>query len=437
MKTNRFSWLPTQRVIALLGCMLLAPSCKKDTVEMADPTAGLVTVLAWNQATTVAVTRMTNPATGFFVLPHVEARAYAIVSLAMYDALNNIQLKNAPYALQGALVPDASPDAAVCAAAHDALVVVLPSEQTYADSLYQALLGKVSAGDAKTKGVALGQAAAKAILAKRANDGSDKAQIPISISSTPGSYQYTPPFDGPPFNGYYALAGWKDVQPFVLTAANQFRPVPPPALTSADYTTNFNDVKSLGGATSTVRTADQSAMALFWLDNSGLQWNRVARTMLAAQNKDTYATVRLLALLQLAIADTYVAVGDAKSTYMRWRPITAIRQAASDGNPDTAPDAAWLPFAFPNPPDAEYPSGHATAGAAAAAVLKGFFGTDAAAFSITNNAGKTRSYTSFSQASDENALSRVYAGYHFRDSSTKGQLLGTQLGNYVFQNALP
>lgn len=131
--------------------------------------------LAWNQASTVAVTRMTNPTTGFFVLPHVEARAYAIISLAMYDALNTIQQKNAPYALQSPLVPDASPDAAVCAAAHDALVVVLPTEQAYADSLYQALLGKISPGDAKTKGVALGQAAAKAILAKRASDGSDNA----------------------------------------------------------------------------------------------------------------------------------------------------------------------------------------------------------------------------------------------------------------------
>ena len=437
MKTNYFPRLLALWVATLLGGALLASSCQKTTVEATDPTAGRATVLAWNQASTVAVTRMTNPATGFFVFPHVEARAYAIISLAMYDALNNIQQKNAPYALHGTLVPDASPDAAVGAAAHDALVAVLPSQQPYADSLYQAMLGKIAAGDAKTKGVALGQAAAKAILAKRANDGADIAQIPITISPTPGSYQYTPPFDGPPFNGYYALAGWQNVKPFVLTAANQFRPVPPPALTSADYTTNFNDVKSIGGATSTVRTADQSAIALFWLDNSGLQWNRVARTVLAAQNADTYATVRLLALLQMSVADTYVAVGDAKSFYMRWRPITAIRQAAADGNPDTAPDAAWLPFAFPNPPDADYPSGHATAGAAAAAVLKGFFGADAAAFSITNNAGKTRSYTSFSQASDENSLSRVYAGYHFRDSSAKGQLLGTQLGSYVVQNALP
>ena len=437
MKTTYFLRLLAQRGAALLGCGLLAASCQKTTVEAADPAAGRATVLAWNQASTVAVTRMTNPATGFFVLPHVEARAYAIVSLAMYDALNNIQQKNAPYALHGTLVPDASPDAAVCAAAHDALVAVLPTQQAYADSLYQAMLGKISPGDAKTKGVALGQAAAKAMLANRANDGSDNAQVPIIISPTPGSYQYTPPFDGPPFNGYYALDGWKSVKPFVLSAANQFRSVPPPVLTSADYTTNFNDVKSIGGATSTVRTADQSAIALFWLDNSGLQWNRVARTMLAAQNADTYTTVRLLALLQMALADTYVAVGDAKSFYMHWRPITAIRQAATDGNPDTAPDADWLPFAFPNPPDADYPSGHATAGAAAAAVLKGFFGADVATFSITNNAGKTRSYTSFSQASDENALSRVYAGYHFRDSSTKGQLMGTQLGTYVIQKALP
>jgi len=403
---------------------------------MADPTAGRAMVLAWNQAGTVAVTRLTNPATGFFVLPHLEARAYAIVGLAMYDALNNIQQKNTPYALQGTLVPDASPDAAVCAAAHDALVAVLPAQQIYADSLYQALLAKITVGDAKTKGVALGQAAAKAILAKRANDGAAQAQVPITINNAPGSYQYTPPFDGPPFNGYYALAGYKDVLPFGLTTANQFRPGPPLALTSADYTADFNDAKSLGGTTSATRTADQATTALFWLNNSGLQWNRIARTVLAAQDRDTYVTVRLLALLQMAVADTYVAVGDAKSFYMRWRPITAIRQAATDGNPDTAPDAAWMPFAFPNPPDSDYPSGHATAGAAAAAVLQGFFGTDAIAFATTNNAGTSRSYTSFSQAAAENALSRVYAGYHFRSSTVKGQQLGTQLGGYLVQTAL-
>ncbi len=416
-------------------CLLVATSCQKDATEAPSAVAPDA-VLAWNQAATVAVTRMANPATGFFVLPHLEARAYAIESLAVYDALNNIQQKNAPYALQGPLVADAAPDAAVSAAAHDALLALLPAQKAYADSLYAALLAKISDGDAKARGIALGQAAAKAILARRAGDGADNAQVAFPIGANPGDYQYTPPFNGPPFNGFYGLAGWKDVKPFGLTSAAQFRPGPPPALTSALYTADFNEIKSLGGAVSSARTAEQSAIALYWLDSSPLQWNRIARTVLAAKPRDAYATARLLALLQMAEADSYVAMCDGKFAYKRWRPITAIRLADTDDNPDTAADPAWIPLAFPNPPDAEYPSGHGTAGGAAAAVLKNFFGTDALPFSVTNSAGKTRAFTGFGQASDENTASRVYAGYHFRNSAVQGQAMGDHIGTFIGNNLL-
>lgn len=432
MRNLRFSSLAS----SLLLSVLLTAACKKTTPTETDDTAGRDAVLTWNKASTVAITRLTTPATGFFVLPHIEARVYAIVSLAMYDALNTIEQKNAPYALQSPLVPNASPDAAVCTAAHDALVAVLPAQKAYADSLYQAMLAKIPADNSKTLGVTLGQAAAQAVLTKRMGDGSDVAQTAFPIGTNPGDYQYTPPFDGPPFNGYYALAGWKDVKPFMLTAANQFRVGPPLVLTTAAYTTDFNEVKAIGGGTSATRTPDQAAIAQFWLDNSGLAWNRVARAVLAAQGQGAHATVRLLALLQMAEADSYVAMCDGKYFYKRWRPITAIRQATNDGNPDTAPDGAWLPFAFPNPPDADYPSGHSIAGGAAAAVLKSFFGTDAVPFTITNNAGQTRSFTSFSQAAAENSVSRVYAGYHFRSSTVQGQTMGDQIGTYVAANAL-
>ena len=416
--------------------LLLATACRKDATEAPAAAVAPTAVLAWSQAATVAVTRLTNPATGFFVLPHLEARVYALENLAMYDALNHIQQKNAPYALLGPLVPTAAPDAAVAAAAHDALVALLPDEKTYADSLYAAALAKIGAGDAKAQGVALGQAAAKAVLAQRAGDGADAAQTPFPIGTAPGDYRYTPPFDGPPFNGYYALAGWKDVKPFALTAANQFRPGPPPALPSDAYAADFNEVKDQGGATSATRTPDQAASALFWLNNSPLAWYRVARAALAARPADAYATVRLLALLQMAETDSYIALCDAKYAYKRWRPITAIRLAATDGNPATAPDAAWLPLAFPNPPDADYPSGHGAAGGAAAAVLQSYFGTDAVAFAFTNNAGQTRRFSSFSQAAAENSLSRMYAGYHFRTSAVQGQAMGTQVGAFVAANAL-
>ena len=420
-----------QYVVLLLIGSLLATACDKAKPDPAVPVLKPDAVLAWNQAAMTAVTRMTNRTTGAFILPHPEARIYAIVQLAIYDALNNIHQQNAPYALQAPLVTDAAPDAAVSAAAHDALLALLPAQKAYADSLYAAMLAKISDSDAKTHGITLGQAAAKAILAKRANDGADHAQMAFPISSLPGDYQYTPPFDGPPFNGFYALVGWKGVTPFALTSASQFRPVSPPALTSEAYAADFNEIKALGGASSSTRTADQTAIALFWLTSSPLQWNRIAREALATHPQDAYATARLLALLQVAEADAYIAMCDGKFAYKRWRPITAIRMAATDNNPNTEADPTWMPLAFPNPPDAEYPSGHAAASGAASVVLKSFFGTDDVSFAATNGAGKTRNFTSFSQAADECSVSRIYAGYHFRNSTVQGHLMGNQIGAFV------
>ncbi len=176
---------------------------------------------------------------------------------------------------------------------------------------------------------------------------------------------------------------------------------------------------------------------MFWLDNSPLSWFRIARAALATKPADAYATVRLLAQLQMAETDGYIAMCDAKDTYRRWRPITAIRLAATDNNPNTTPDAAWLPFAFPNPPDADYPSGHSTEGGAAAAVLQSCFGTDAVPFALASSAShQTRNYTGFAQAAAENSLSRMYAGYHFRASTVQGQAMGTRVGAYVAANAL-
>ena len=165
-------------------------------------------------------------------------------------------------------------------------------------------------------------------------------------------------------------------------------------------------------------------------------WYRIVRTILPTKSYDAWDTVRLLALVEMAEADGYIAMCDGKYAYKYWRPITAIRLAATDNNPNTTADAAWTPIAFPNPPDADYPSGHSIEGGAAATVLKSFFGTDAISFSITNNAGKTRSYTSFSQAALENSNSRIYAGYHFRNSTVKGQAMGDQIGAYVVGNLL-
>ncbi|QNP51578.1 hypothetical protein H9L05_16515 [Hymenobacter qilianensis] len=227
MKTlTRFPSL-LRPLLPLLCCLLLATACHEDGTLVPFPVGGRQAVLTWNTAGTVAVARMADPTTGFFILPHPEARIYAIVNLSMHDALNNIQRRYAPYALQGPLMPLASPEAAVSTAAHHALVAVLPEQKAYADSLYQVSLASIRDGQAKTLGIALGHAAAQAVLATRVGDRSDVAQIPYTPGSNPGDYQFTPPFDAPPFNGFFALAGWRDVRPFALTSAAQFRRVPP------------------------------------------------------------------------------------------------------------------------------------------------------------------------------------------------------------------
>jgi hypothetical protein len=231
------------------------------------------------------------------------------------------------------------------------------------------------------------------------------------------------------------------VTPFVLIDRLQFRPPPPYQLKSDKYAADYNDVKSLGGdgvTTPSRRTADQTQIALFWYESSPLKWNRIARGVASGQGLDLWENARLLGQLNVALADGYVAMAAAKNHFSFWRPITAIRNGDADGNPDTAGDPTWTPLRG-TPPDQDYPSGHSIEGGAGAEVLKQFFGTDRIRFqdcSTTLDAGSTcsdpspvlRSYSSFSQAADENALSRVLIGFHFRKSVDAGTEYGRDIG---------
>jgi hypothetical protein len=311
---------------------------------------------------------------------------------------------------------------------------------------YAAAIGAIPTGPAKMRGLAVGRAAAAAILKARTADGSDTPLFDTAYpqGTQPGEYRFTPGSD-------FAFApGWSDVTPFVLNASSQFRPGPPYAVSSKKYAKDFNEVKRLGGDgvnTPSARTADQTQVALFWVESSPLRWNRIARTVATSKGLDLWENARLFGLLNMALADGYVASFDTKyKAYNYWRPVTAIQNAATDGNPRTKADPTWTPL-MTTPAVPDYDSGHSVEGGAAAQVLKQFFGTDHVRFetcSYTLPPGQTctdaspvlRRYTSFTQASDENGLSRILVGFHFRKAVKEGMVHGTKIGAWTVDRFL-
>ncbi|HEX5654817.1 MAG TPA: vanadium-dependent haloperoxidase [Chitinophagaceae bacterium] len=360
------------------------------------------------------------------------ARINAMTQLAIHDAVNAVYPVYASYQFTGkdAL---ADPVAAAASAAYTVLLYELPAKKSFLDSALTKTLAGIPDGDAETRGITLGKQAAEAILEHRKNDGANgdvAGQIPPS--SVPGVYQAVPPF-----NIVFAPF-WENLQLFSLERKDQFRPAPHPSINSTAYLTAFNEVKEIGKINSTSRSADASAYAKFWYEFSEAGWNRVARTVAAQQKLNLFETARLLALVDMALADAYTAGWDSKFHYNFWRPYTAIRMAATDGNDGTMADPQWE-SAEPNPPVQDYPSTHSALGNAAATVLARILG-DNTPFSMTSPtavpAGTTRSFQSFSQAADENADSRVQAGIHFRFSCLAGQELGNKIGNWTFENHL-
>jgi hypothetical protein len=428
---------------------------------VAGPTDGSVlqvvpfgdAVLTWNaNAGEAAVAACISPVGN----PLHESRMYAMTHVAIHDALAAIDRRSRPYAFDGAAGPLASPDAAVATAARDVLVTLLgqlpepPVPQACRDAgvasveaNYAAALLPIQDGPAKTQGVEVGAAAAAAILALRADDGSDTPLLDFAYpqGTAPGEYRFTSP-DLP-----FAFApGWGDVTPFVLRSSSQFPPGPPYAVTGKKYTRDFNEVKRLGGDGTTTpsdRTADETEIARFWVESSPLAWNRIARTVSADEGLDMWENARLFGLLNMALADGYVGTFEFKYELNFWRPVTAIRAADTDGNPNTDVDATWTPLVT-TPPVPEHDSGHAVEGGAAAQVLRRFFGTDAISFencSMTLPIGSrcidaspvSRSYTSFTQAADENGLSRILVGFHFRNAVDEGIEHGTRIGDRAFR----
>jgi hypothetical protein len=407
-------------------------------------------VLTWSEnagtaATAACIAPLDNPL-------H-ESHMYAIMSIAIHDALNAIDRRSRPYAFDEPAEPDTSPDAAVAAAARAVLVTLIKqlplvpqscidAGVASAEASYAAALAAINdSPQAIARGVKLGVASAAAILDLRSTDRSTVGpflNFDCPQNTEPGEYQCTPGND-PPF---IAFEVWENVTPFVLHDSSQFRPGPPYRVTSKKYAADLNEVKSLGSVNSTARSEDQTEIALFWWESSPLKWNRIARTVSRAQGLDLWENARLFGLLNMALADGYVAMVDSKNHYNYWRPVTAVREASTDGNPDTIGDPGWTPLRG-TPPDQDYASGHSIEGGAGAEVLKQFFGTDQISFrdcsTTLENVGEPttcghgvstvfRSYSSFSEAAAENALSRILIGFHFRKSVEEGTAYGRKIG---------
>jgi membrane-associated phospholipid phosphatase len=275
------------------------------------------------------------------------------------------------------------------------------------------------------EGISVGERAAAAILAARAGDGADVTPTPYAPQPGPGEYQLTPPTFAPA-----AFTQVARVTPFALPRARQFRSAPPPALTSERYARDFAQVEALGERSSTVRTAEQTTIGKFWgAAPIWIVWNQIAQQAGLAFGNSLAANARMFAVLDTTLADSAIALYDAKYAYHRWRPVTAIT-AVDQGNPKTVSNPAWLPLAN-TAPDPSYPGAHAAFSRAAATVLQAFFGTNHDVFSLTNaTSGITRHFEGFSQAASEASASRVFAGQHFAYDEVAGQALGREVAEF-------
>jgi hypothetical protein len=358
-----------------------------------------------------------------------QVRALAIMHVAMSDAVNTVQNRYTRHALKVALDPSASADAAAIAAARGVLVAIAPTQKAKVDAAYAAALGRLPDGAAKSAGIAIGEQAAAAVIADRADDATNVPDTYRPVT-TPGAWIPTTP----PLFAEYAR-----VKPWVLTRPDQFRPTPPPALTSAVYARDYNETKELGGARSARRTAPQTEAVKFWTQpNLTTAWFEAARQLGAARGLDLADNARLYALLSMAAANSFIVDWDAKFQYNRWRPVTAIRNGDLDGNEATERDPGWTPLnATPMHP--EYPSQAAIFGSVVAGVFEAVFGTDAGpALVVTDSADPklTRSFDSFAAIVEETRLVRIWGGIHFRHSLEVSDAMGRQIASYIVANSL-
>jgi hypothetical protein len=377
--------------------------------------------------------------------PPVSALSFAMVQGAVYDAVNAIDRGHQPYLVQPPSNPTDSKEAAAATAAFRVLVGfddlpgLFPSQLPTLQPVYDAYIAGLpdNPPGSRAAGVTIGETTARAMLNARMNDGRF-GPPPDLYPPAPGIWRPTPP------NFAHDPAPWVgNVLPFIVPSAEMLRTDGPNALTSAAYTEDFNEVKELGSLNSTTRTADETDAAIFWQDHAHALFNRIFRTLAASQNLDIVENARLFAMTNLAAADAAIGCWNDKYYWQFWRPITAIREADTDGNPHTVADPTWLPLFDPatpvchppllvTPPFPDHPSGHACATGAFVHTLQNFFRTDKIAFSaFSNKSCTTRSFDRFSDALKEVIDARVWAGIHFRTADVQGAVLGNKVAHYL------
>lgn len=383
-----------------------------------SPAAGATpanTVVEWNVYTGQALAAA-GRSTG------IASPIYAIVHGAVYDAVNAIAGSHEPYLEAPHAQEWYSQDAAAAAAAYRTLAGLLPGQDTMLAPLYERSLAAIPDGEAKTGGISVGEQAAEAMLAARKDDGREGPSI-VEPGSEPGEWRPTPPdFRTDP-------ASWlANVTPFLIPSAEADRSPGPPPLTSDEYAENVAEVKELGARNSASRTPEQTDVALFW-DQS--PWLEITRSLAESEEMDTADSARLFAMITMAGADGGIDCHNDKYFYDWWRPVTAIREAGTDGNPATEPDPHWEPL-IDTPATPEHPSGHTCVGGAVTGALRVFFGTDEMSFSATSaSSGTTRSFTSFSQALEETIDARVWSGIHFRTADEQGAEMGKDVAEHM------
>ena len=369
-----------------------------------------------------------------------EAAVYmGIVHAAIYDAAVAIEGGYEPYAITLIAPLNTSSAAAIATAAHHTLIGLqpplglTPAQQAILDGDYANYLAAIPDGAAKTNGIAVGEQVAAAVVALRVNDGREQNPTLADLNPPPpgpGIWERNPGNPLPPVLGL-RLPG---ITPLALNSASEFRPDGPNALTSEEYTEDFDQVKDLGRIDSTTRTPAQTIQALFWTDHDLRVWNDGMLALAVAHGLDLVQTARMLAMVHVSGGDAMIAGFEAKYHYWFWRPFTAIPEADTDGNPDTEADPTWQPLrTTPNHP--EYPAAHCFHSSAVATVLAAFFGTDRVRFSLDSRVTQTtREYTGFRDAVRDVELARTLAGFHFRNSCLQGSNLGRTVGRYVVQH---
>jgi len=378
-------------------------------------------VTEWNEIALAAVSQAKQ-------LPFVGTRSMAMVHSAIFDAVNSVEGHYLPYKFKEPAAPGTSSEAACDAAAHTVLLKLFPDQSATLDTAYSASLARIPDGSGKAAGVALGEKVAAEILALRASDGFDAPNTYRPVTS-PGAYIATTLPIG---------SQWGNVKPWMMERGSQFRPGPPPALTSPEWARDYNEIKDLGAKNSTVRSAEQTDIARFWILAGPASWEPIVRHLAATPGRSLIQNARLFALVEIAAADAYIAVFDGKYTFQFWRPITAIRNGDIDGNDATTRVPDWEPV-IDTPLHPEYPCAHCINSAAVATVLVSEFGNGALpVFTMTSPTapGVTRKWTTIKDWADEVSAARVYGGIHYRNSTLVGQSMGKQIGDLAVQNYL-